>query len=132
MKISKILLFSLIGLFLLIFIVVIVKQTNQKIISVSLVSEKMEIKYTDSESIKIFQNAIRTAKKLPGAVDVPPPNYRMTVKYDNSEVVKYSLYINMKSKNGNLIKESDSEKMLKIKEQYVKELKDLLGKEKKE
>lgn len=129
MKRISILSISLIILLILIFVLV---RSKQEIISISLVSETTEITYTDSESIKIFEDAIRTVKKVHGAVDVPSPNYRMTVTYANSEVVEYSLYMNFKTKNGFLIKKSNSEKMLDLKDDNSEELADLLSKENKE
>jgi hypothetical protein len=81
MKKSRILSISLI--FLLILIYVLIRPTKE-IISVSLVSETTEITYTDSESIQIFEDAIRTVKKVPGAVDVGTPTYQMTVTYADS------------------------------------------------
>ncbi|WP_313637860.1 hypothetical protein [Paenibacillus sp.] len=129
MKRISVLSFSLIILLILLFVLV---RSKQKIVSVSLVSETTEITYTYSESIQIFEDAIRTSKKLPRAVDVGgPPTYRMTVTYANSEVVEFSLYMDFETKNGFLIKNSDSEKMLDLKDKNAKELAELLIKEKK-
>ncbi|MOA10102.1 hypothetical protein D3C78_1299770 [compost metagenome] len=54
----------------------------------------------------------------------------MTVTYADSEVVDFSLYIDLKAKNGFLIKNSNSEKMLNLKDKNAVELADLLSKEK--
>ncbi|QUL54628.1 hypothetical protein KDC22_30940 [Paenibacillus tritici] len=116
---------SLIILLVLIYVLV---RPNPEIISVNLISETAEITYTDIDSIRIFDDAIRTAKKVRGAVDVGPPTYRMNVTYADTEVVKYSLYIDFKTEDGFLIKDSDSEKMLKLKDRSSKELTDLLSK----
>ncbi|MEK3880474.1 hypothetical protein [Paenibacillus sp. FSL M7-0420] len=116
---------SLIILFVLIYVLV---RPHPEIVSVSLISETTEITYTDIESIRIFDDAIRTVKKVRGAVDVGPPTYRMNVTYADSEVVKSSLYLDFKSKSGFLIKDSNSEKMLKLKDRSSKELTDLLSK----
>ncbi|MEK5439336.1 MULTISPECIES: hypothetical protein [Paenibacillus] len=130
MKKISILSISIIFLLILIFVLV---RPKQDIISVNLVSETTEITYTDSESIQIFDDAIRTVKKVRGSVDVGgPPTYRMTVTYANSEVVEYSLYMNFKTKNGFLIKKSNSEKMLDLKDHNSEELADLLSKENRE
>lgn len=129
---KKISIISISLIILLILIFVLVKPT-QEIVSVSLVSERTEITYTDSESIRIFEDAIRTTKKVPGAIDVGgPPTYQMTVTYANSEVVGFSLYMDFKSKNGYLIKDSNSEKMLDLRNKNSVELADLLSKEKRE
>lgn len=55
----------------------------------------------------------------------------MTVTYANSKVVEYSLYMDFKTKNGFLIKQSNSEKMLDLKDHNSEELADLLSKENK-
>lgn len=130
MKKISILSISLIFLLILIFVLV---RSKQEITSVRLVSETTEITYTDSESIQIFKDAIRTVKKVPGAVDVGgPPTYQMTVTYADSEVVGFSLYMDFKTKNGYLIKDSKSEKMLDLRNKNSAELADLLSKEKRE
>ena len=130
MKKISILSISLIFLLILIFVLV---RSKQEIASVRLVSETTEITYTDSESIQIFEDAIRTTKKLPGAIDVGgPPTYQMTVTYADSEVVGFSLYMDLKTKNGYLIKDSNSEKMLDLRNKNSVELADLLSKEKRE
>lgn len=128
MKKISLLSFSLIILLILLFVFV---RSKQEIVSVSLVSEATEITYTDSESIEIFEAAIRTTKKVPGAVDVGgPPTYRMIVTYADSEVVEYSLYMDFETKNGFLIKDSNSERMLDLKDKNSEELADLLSKDK--
>ncbi|WP_342476290.1 hypothetical protein NYE24_17470 [Paenibacillus sp. FSL H7-0350] len=124
----KISIISISMIILLVFIYVLVRP-NPEIVSVSLISETAEITYTDNDSIRIFSDAIRTVKKVRGAVDVGPPTYRMNVTYADSEVVKFSLYLNFKSKSGFLIKDSNSEKMLKLKDRSSKELTDLLSKD---
>ncbi|MDQ0194373.1 hypothetical protein [Paenibacillus wynnii] len=129
MKKISILSLSLIILLILIFVLV---RTKQEIISVSLVSETTEITYTDTESIQIFEDAIRTVKKIPGSVDVGPPTYRMTVTYADSEVDGFSLYMDFKIKNGFLIKDSNSERMLDLRDKNSEELADLLSKVKRE
>lgn len=53
----------------------------------------------------------------------------MNVTYADSEVVKFSLYLDYKIKSGFLINDSNSEKMLKLKESSSKELTDLLSKD---
>ncbi|WP_339318792.1 hypothetical protein [Paenibacillus sp. FSL R10-2734] len=129
MKRISILTFSLIILLILLFVLV---RSKQEIVSVSLVSETTKITYTDSESIQIFEDTIRTTKKVPGAIDVGgPPTYQMTVTYADSEVVGFSLYMDFKTKNGFLIKDSNSEKMLDLKDKNAQELANLLIKEKK-
>lgn len=125
MKRISILSISLIILLILLFVLV---RPNQEIVSISLVSETTEITYTDTESIQIFENAIRTVKKVRGSVDVADPTFRMTVTYADSEVVKFSLYINFEAKNGFLIKNSDSERMLDLRDKNAEELADLLSK----
>lgn len=128
MKKFSLLSFLLIILLILLFVFV---RSKQEIVSVSLVSEATEITYTDSESIEIFEAAIRTTKKVPGAVDVGgPPTYRMIVTYADSEVVEYSLYMDFETKNGFLIKDSNSERMLDLKDKNSEELADLLSKDK--
>lgn len=129
MKRISILSISLIILLILIFVLV---RPKQEIVSVSLVSETKEITYTDTESIQIFEDAIRTVKKVHGAVDVGPPTYRMTVTYADSEVVEFILYMDFKTKNGFLINDSNSEKMLDLKDQNSEKLADLLSKVKRE
>jgi len=129
MKKISILSFSLMILLILLFVLV---RQKQEIVSVSLVSETTEITYTDTESIQIFEDAIRTVKKVPGSVDVGPPTYRMTVAYADSEIVGFSLYMDFKSKNGYLIKNSNSERMLDLRDKNSKELAELLSKVKKE
>ncbi|OMF90978.1 hypothetical protein [Paenibacillus sp. FSL R7-0337] len=124
----KISIISISMIILLVFIYVLVRP-NPEIVSVSLISETAEITYTDNDSIRIFSDAIRTVKKVRGAVDVGPPTYRMNVTYADSEVVKFSLYLDFKSKSGFLIKDSNSEKMLKLKDRSSKELTDLLSKD---
>lgn len=54
---------SLIILFVLIYVLV---RPHPEIVSVSLISETTEITYTDIESIRIFDDAIRTVKKVRG------------------------------------------------------------------
>ncbi|WP_405104916.1 hypothetical protein MHH28_20185 [Paenibacillus sp. FSL K6-1217] len=124
----KISIISISLIILLVFIYVLVRP-NPEIVSVSLISETAEITYTDIESMRIFDDAIRTVKKVRGAVDVAPPTYRMNVTYANSKVVKFSFYLDFKSKSGFLIKDSNSEKMLKLKDRSSKELTDLLSKD---
>ncbi|CQR57281.1 hypothetical protein [Paenibacillus riograndensis] len=124
MKRISILSISLIILLVVIFVLV---RPKQEIVSVSLASETTQITYTDTESIQIFEDAIRSIKKVRGAVDVGPPTYRMTVTYADSEVVEFSLYIDLKTKNGFLIKDSDSEKMLDLRDKNSEELADLLS-----
>ncbi|ETT56529.1 hypothetical protein MKZ07_20930 [Paenibacillus sp. FSL P4-0338] len=124
----KISIISISMIILLVFIYVLVRP-NPEIVSVSLISETAEITYTDNDSIRIFSDAIRTVKKVRGAVDVGPPTYRMNVTYADSEVVKFSLYLDYKIKSGFLINDSNSEKMLKLKESSSKELTDLLSKD---
>ncbi|MNI72735.1 hypothetical protein D3C73_1286940 [compost metagenome] len=51
----------------------------------------------------------------------------MTVTYADSEVVEFSLYMDFKNKNGFLIKNSNSETMLDLKDQNSEELADLLS-----
>ncbi|MEK4046312.1 hypothetical protein NSU18_21975 [Paenibacillus sp. FSL H8-0048] len=114
---------------LLLVLTYILVRPQPEIISVSLISETAETTYIDNDSIRIFSDAIRTVKKVRGAVDVGPPTYRMNVTYADSEVVKFSLYLDFKSKSGFLIKDSNSEKMLKLKESSSKELTDLLSKD---
>lgn len=125
MKKLSILLFPLIILLILLFVLI---RPEQKIVSVKLISETTEITYTDSESIQIFEDAIRTTKKVPGSIDVGEPTYRMTVTYADSEVVGFSLFMNFKTKNGFLIKSSDSERMLDLRAKNSAELADLLSK----
>ncbi|MNO49553.1 hypothetical protein D3C76_399070 [compost metagenome] len=129
MKKFSVLSFSLIILLMLLFVFV-RSISKQEIVSVSLVSETTEITYMDRESIQIFEDAIRTVKKVPGAVDVGPPTYRMTVTYADAEVAGFSLYMDFKTKNGYLIKDSNSEKMLDLRARHSEELADLLSKEK--
>ncbi|MEK4849432.1 hypothetical protein NST04_06055 [Paenibacillus sp. FSL H7-0756] len=122
--------FSIISISLLLLVLIyILGRPHPEIVSVSLISETAEITYTDIEGIRIFDDAIRTVKKVRGAVDVGPPTYRMNVTYADSEVVKFSLYLDFKTKSGFLIKDSNSEKMLKLKESSSKELTDLLSKD---
>jgi hypothetical protein len=125
MKRISILSISLILLLILLFVLF---SSKQEIVSVNLVSETTEITYTDWESIQIFEDAIRTVKKVRGAIDVGgPPTYRMTVTYADSEVVGFSLYMDFKTKNGYLIKDSNSEKMLDLRDRNSEELADLLS-----
>lgn len=113
---------------LLVFIYILVRP-NPEIVSISLISETAQTTYTDDDSIQIFNNAIRTVKKVRGAVDVGPPTYRMNVTYaDTEKVVKFSLYLDFETKSGFLIKDSNSEKMLKLKDRSSKKLTDLLSK----
>lgn len=56
----------------------------------------------------------------------------MTVTYADSDVVGFSLYMDFKTKNGYLIKDSHSEKMLDLRNKNSVELADLLSKEKRE
>ena len=121
---------SIISISLLLLVLIYISVRPQpEIISVSLVSETAETTYIDSDSIRIFSDAIRTAKKVRGAVDVGPPTYRMNVTYADTQVVKFSLYLDFKNKSGFLIKDSNSEKMLKLKDHSSKELTDLLSKD---
>ncbi|KWX70643.1 hypothetical protein [Paenibacillus jilunlii] len=124
MKRISVLSISLIILLVVIFVLV---RPKQEIVSVSLASETTQITYTDTESIQIFEDAIKSVKKVRGAVDVGPPTYRMTVTYADSEVVEFSLYMDFKNKNGFLIKNSNSETMLDLKDQNSEELADLLS-----
>lgn len=112
---------------ILLIIIVVFVRSQQEIVRVNLVSETMNITYTDTESLQIFQEAIRTVKKVPGAVDVGPPTYRMTVTYEDTEVAQYSLYMNFKTKNGFLIKNSNSERMLDLRDKNSAALADLLS-----
>ncbi|AIQ31228.1 hypothetical protein P40081_25980 [Paenibacillus sp. FSL P4-0081] len=128
---KKISIFS-ISIILLVILIYVFARPKPDIISVNLVSETNEITYSDSESVQIFEDAIRTVKKVRGSVDVGPPNYQMTVTYADSKVVEYSLYMDFKTKNGFLIKQSNSEKMLDLKDQNSEELADLLSKGNKE
>lgn len=127
MKKFSILSFSLIILLILLFVLV---RPTQKIVGVNLASETTEITYTDRESLQIFEDAIRTVKKIRGSVDVGEPTYRMTVTYANSKVAGFSLYMDFKTKDGFLIKASNSEKMLDLRNKNSVELADLLSKEK--
>ncbi|WP_054943522.1 hypothetical protein [Paenibacillus ihuae] len=129
MKKIRILSISIILLVILIFVFA---RPKQDIVSVNLVSETNEISYSDSKSVQIFEDAISTVKKVRGSVDVGSPTYRMTVTYADSKVVEYSLYMDFKTKNGFLIKQSNSEKMLDLKDHNSEELADLLSKENKE
>jgi hypothetical protein len=126
MKRISILSISLILLLILLFVLF---SSKQEIVSVNLVSETTEITtYTDRESLQIFEDAIRTVKKVRGAIDVGgPPTYRMTVTYADSEVVGFSLYMDFKTKNGYLIKDSHSEKMLDLRDRNSEELANLLS-----
>lgn len=124
--------FLSISIILLVILIFIFGRPKQDIVSVNLVSETNEITYSDSESVQIFEDAIRTVKKVRGSADVGPPTYRMTVTYADSKVVEYSLYMDFKTKNGFLIKQSNSEKMLDLKDHNSEELADLLSKENKE
>lgn len=101
-----------------------------KIISVKLVNEttKQETAYSDSESLQIFDKAIRTTRKLPGVVDVGPPEYRFVVTYDNSKSAGYSLYLNFDTGHGYLIKDSNSEKRLRLKAKHAVKLAELISK----
>lgn len=128
---KKISIFS-ISIILLVILIYVFARPKPDIISVNLVSETNEITYSDSESVQIFEDAIRTVKKVRGSVDVGPPNYQMTVTYADSKVVEYSLYMDFKTKNGFLIKQSNSEKMLDLKDHNSEELADLLSKGNKE
>ncbi|AIQ59989.1 hypothetical protein [Paenibacillus borealis] len=128
---KKISIFS-ISIILLVILIYVFARPRPDIISVNLVSETNEITYSDSESVQIFEDAIRTVKKVRGSVDVGPPNYQMTVTYADSKVVEYSLYMDFKTKNGFLIKQSNSEKMLDLKDHNSEELADLLSKGNKE
>ncbi|WP_249899371.1 hypothetical protein [Paenibacillus sp. PK3_47] len=51
----------------------------------------------------------------------------MTVTYENSEVARYSVYMNFDTKNGFLIKETNSERMLDLRKKNSAELADLLS-----
>jgi hypothetical protein len=125
MKRISILSISLILLLILLFVLF---SSKQEIVNVNLVSETTEITYTDRESLQIFEDAIRTVKKVRGAIDVGgPPTYRMTVTYADSEVVGFSLYMDFKTKNGYLIKDSHSEKMLDLRDRNSEELANLLS-----
>lgn len=55
----------------------------------------------------------------------------MTVTYANSKVVGFSLYMDFKTKDGFLIKASNSEKMLDLRNKNSVELADLLSKKRK-
>jgi hypothetical protein len=66
MKRISILSISLILLLILLFVLF---SSKQEIVSVNLVSETTEITYTDRESLQIFEDAIRTVKKVRGAID---------------------------------------------------------------
>ena len=127
MKKSKIALLSFIAVLLV--IIVAVKVTRPDIISVKLVFETThtEITFTDTESVQIFQDAIRTTRKKSGSVDVGPPEQRIMVTYDNGKSEGYSIYLNFETYNGYLIKDSDSEKMLALKEKHAKKLAELLS-----
>ncbi|MEK4519723.1 hypothetical protein NSS64_31065 [Paenibacillus sp. FSL H8-0122] len=117
-----------ISLILLLVLIYLLVKPNPKIVSVTLISETAETAYTDNDSIRVFNDAIRTVKKVRGAVDVGPPTYRMNVTYADTEVVRFSLYLDFKTKSGFLIKDSNSEEMLKLKDRSSKELTDLLSK----
>ncbi|MFD2408539.1 hypothetical protein [Paenibacillus rhizoplanae] len=119
---------GIISLMILLVFIYILVRPNPEIVSVSLISETAETAYTDNDSIRIFKDAIRTVKKVRGAVDVGPPTYRMNVTYADTEVVKFSLYLDFETKSGFLIKDSNSEKMLKLKDRSSRELTDLLSK----
>ncbi|MNC53572.1 hypothetical protein D3C75_1029950 [compost metagenome] len=119
-----------ISIILLVILIFVFARPKQDIVSVNLVSETNEITYSDSESVQIFEDAIRTVKKVRGSVDVGQPTYRMTVTYANSKVVGFSLYMDFKTKDGFLIKASNSEKMLDLRNKNSVELADLLSKEK--
>lgn len=54
---------SLIILLVLIYVLV---KPNPKIVSVSLISETAETTYTDNDSIRVFNDAMRTVKKYAG------------------------------------------------------------------
>ncbi|CAM4518537.1 hypothetical protein [Paenibacillus typhae] len=109
-------------------IIVMMILPKREIVSVSLFSDTATITYTDAESLQIIGDAIRTVKKVPGAVDVGPPSYRMTVTYEDSEAVQYSVYMDFQTKNGFLIKDSNSERMLDLRKKNSEELADLLAK----
>ena len=117
----------LISFISILFLIFLLARPKQDIISVSLVSGTTETTYTDSGSIQIFEDAIRTAEKTRGSVDVGEPSYRITVTYADSEVVEYSLYMNLITKNGYLIRNSNSEKMLDLKDHYSEALADLIS-----
>jgi hypothetical protein len=51
----------------------------------------------------------------------------MTVTYADSEVVRFSLYMDFITKNGYLIKDSHSEKMLDLRDRNSEELANLLS-----
>lgn len=119
---------GIISLMILLVFIYILVRPNPEIVSISLISETAQTTYTDNDSIRIFNDAIRTVKKVRGAVDVGPPTYRMNVTYADTEVVKFSLYLDFETKSGFLIKDSNSEKMLKLNDRSSKKLTDLLSK----
>ncbi|WP_342561587.1 hypothetical protein NST84_18245 [Paenibacillus sp. FSL R7-0345] len=116
------------SLIVLVTLIIVMILPKREIVSVSLVSDTATITYTDAESLEIIGDAIRTVKKMPGAVDVGPPSCRMTVTYDDSEAVQYSVYMDFETKNGFLIKDSNSERMLDLRAKNSEELADLLAK----
>lgn len=118
--------FFLVSLIILLIVLAVLIKPTQEIVSVSLVSETTTITYTDSASLQAFKGAIRTVKKVPGAVDVGPPAYTMIVTYANSKVVEYSLHMDLTTKNGFLIKNSDSDRMLDLRDKNSEELADLI------
>ncbi|AIQ47944.1 hypothetical protein R70723_20075 [Paenibacillus sp. FSL R7-0273] len=118
----------IISFIVLVTLIIVMILPKREIVSVSLVSDTATITYTDAESLEIIGDAIRTVKKVPGAVDVGPPSYRMTVTYDDSDAVQYSVYMDFETKNGFLIKDSNSERMLDLRKKNSEELADLLAK----
>ncbi|MBY0010795.1 hypothetical protein [Paenibacillus typhae] len=52
----------------------------------------------------------------------------MTVTYEDSKAVQYSVYMDFETKNGFLIKDSNSERMLDLRKKNSEELADLLAK----
>lgn len=116
-----------VSLIILLILLVVLVRFKQEMVSVRVVSETTDITYTDGESVQIFEDAIRTTKRVPGSVDVGSPTYRMTVTYADSEVVEFSLYMDFETKNGFLIRDTNSEKMLDIRKKNSEELADLLS-----
>lgn len=55
-----------ISIILLVILIYVFARPKPDIISVNLVSETNEITYSDSESVQIFEDAIRTVKKYAG------------------------------------------------------------------
>lgn len=86
-----------------------------------------EIVFTEKSTIKEISDIMKSAEKSNEIVDVGVPDEKLYYYFDTDKVEIFDLYLDYNTNKGFIVNEEDSNFVLKLSEQSIKDLGDILS-----